>query len=84
MVDPLPVCPLMQSEEYPNGWVNETVWHNETVAIQHLVPCGDTRLHQLDPTCWCKPVEDVETPDFWIHAAADQRELIEEGIRKPN
>ena len=77
-------CPLMQSEEYATGWVNEDVWFEETVMIRHLVPCGDTRLHQLDPTCWCQPVEDAETPDFWIHAAADQRELFEEGIRKPN
>lgn len=80
----LPVCPIMQSQEYPTGWVSETVWHEETVAIMHLVPCNDLRLHQLDPTCWCKPVEDTETPDYWIHAAADQRELFEEGIRKPN
>lgn len=79
MTTELPVCPLMQSEEYATGWVNETVWHEETVAITHLVPCGDTRLHQLDPSCWCTPSEDTECPDFWIHNSADKRELYEEG-----
>lgn len=79
-----PPCPLFQSTDYADGWVNEDVWFAEQVMFRHLVPCGDTRLHQLDPSCWCNPTEDDECPDFWIHNAADQRELFEQGIRKPN
>lgn len=75
----LPPCQIMQSELYPTGWVNEDVWFEETVCIKHLVPCGDLRLHQLDPSCWCKPTEDSETPDFWIHNSADGREAFEQG-----
>ena len=84
MIEAPPPCPLVQSQTYANGWTTEDVWYEETTVFRHLVPCGDTRLHQLDPSCWCSPTEDDEAPDFYVHHAADQRELFEQGIRKPN
>lgn len=74
----------MQSEEYPHGWVTEEAWFEERERFIHLVPCNDLRLHQLDPSCWCQPQEDEETPDFYVHNAADRRELFEQGNRKPS
>lgn len=77
-------CPLYQSELYSSGWVNEDVWFLDTHCFRHLVPCGDLRLHQLDPRCWCNPTEDDECPGFYVHNSADGRELYETGDRWRN
>ena len=45
----------------------------------HVVPIGDLREHESLPTCWCKPVQDEEEPNVWIHNAMDQRETYEDG-----
>lgn len=76
----LPVCPLMQDEETGvTGWQLTSVTYEETVQIQHCVPRADLRLHQLDPSCWCQPVEDAKQPDLWAHNSADGREAYETG-----
>lgn len=54
------------------------------ILLQHLVPCGDVREHILDPTCWCRPVEDTEVADYWVHNSADRREEFECDQRKPS
>jgi dihydroorotase len=83
-VSNLPVCDFMHESEVDTGWEIVDVHWNETVTVKHLVPCGDLRQHQLDPSCWCKPVEDAETADFWIHNSADRRELFETGAARPS
>lgn len=75
-------CPIMQLERcHPSGWHTEAVHYLETVTFIHLVPCSDTRLHQLCSTCWCEPSEDTEAADFWVHSSADRREHYETGGR---
>lgn len=78
-VGDLPVCPIMQECDHPTGWHIEEVHWEETVTLRHLMPCNDLRPHQLDPSCWCTPSEDTESPDFWIHNSADGREAFEQG-----
>lgn len=80
----LPPCPIMQGSDFPTGWATEEVFYDNVLRFTHLVPCNDTRLHQLDPTCWCNPTEDDITADFWLHNSADRRELFETGERKPS
>lgn len=75
-------CPLMQTEVDYAGWQIEEVWLDEEHRFAHLVPCMDLRLHQLDASCWCGPVEDPEAPDCWVHNSADGRELFERGERR--
>lgn len=76
----LPPCPIMQTEQcHPSGWHTEETSYLETIRMIHLVPCSDTRLHQLCSTCWCNPTEDTEAADFWAHNSADRRELYETG-----
>jgi hypothetical protein len=47
----------------------------------HVIPRDDFREHLSSPNCWCKPVQDEEDPDCWIHNALDQRERVEENGR---
>lgn len=46
--------------------------------VVHIIPMNDLRLHRLDGTCWCHPVEDEEI-DTITHNSADGRESYEEG-----
>lgn len=45
----------------------------------HIIPIGDLREHEPSIGCWCRPTEDDETDDLWIHHALDQRERYENG-----
>lgn len=45
----------------------------------HITPIGDLRDHEQSPRCWCKPTEDDEVPNLWIHHSMDRREEYEEG-----
>jgi hypothetical protein len=83
-VSQLPVCDMMHESEVLTGWELVPIYWRNAVTVTHLVPCNDIRQHQLDPVCWCQPVEDQETPDFWIHNSADGREKFEQGERRPN
>jgi hypothetical protein len=40
----------------------------------HVVPLGDLREHEVSLRCWCKPVQDEEEPNVWVHNSMDQRE----------
>ena len=66
-----------------SGWESLEVLKHDRVVCEHLLPCGDIRQHQLDPTCWCQPVESDEVPDYWFHNRADGREVYEQG-KAPN
>lgn len=48
----------------------------------HIVPIGDWRDHDLEPTCWCRPVEDDEEPGLWGHNALDDRLAYERGEKR--
>lgn len=78
------VCPLMHVPTALTGWEHATVIRWDVVVMTHLVPCGDLRRHQLDPTCWCGPVEVDDAVDFWAHNSADGREAYEQGARRHN
>lgn len=54
------------------------------VAITHVVPCNDTRLHKLCHTCWCEPDVDAEDPFMLVHESADGRENYEIGLARPS
>jgi hypothetical protein len=47
----------------------------------HVAPVDDLRPHDLNPKCWCRPVEDTEEPDMWTHNSLDGREAYETGER---
>ena len=72
-------CPLIHDSEYLTGWETIGVNFDGACVAQHVVPCGDHRQHQLDPTCWCAPVEDIGS---WVHNSLDGREAYETGRRK--
>lgn len=59
-------------------WVHVPVEAPGGVSQAHVVPSGDLRQHISGPACWCKPEEDWETPDLFIHNALDQRERHED------
>ena len=48
-------------------------------TVIHVVPLNDLREHEASTTCWCKPTEDDEWPDIWVHHSMDRREEYEEG-----
>jgi hypothetical protein len=48
----------------------------------HVVPINDLRPHIASPNCWCKPTEDDEYPDVWVHNSMDEREQYEQGRNK--
>jgi hypothetical protein len=53
----------------------QTVPHMERgISSMHVVPINDLAAHQLTGECRCRPDEDAETPDMWIHKAWDGRE----------
>lgn len=45
----------------------------------HVVPIGDLREHKVSSDCWCKPVQDDEEPNVWVHSSMDERESYENG-----
>lgn len=47
--------------------------------VRHVVPVDDLRLHDLSPSCWCRPREETpgETGWLYVHRAADMREESE-------
>ena len=55
----------------------------------HILPIGDTREHEENTTCWCRPEVEWEDPDtgevyregLVIHHANDCREAVEEAER---
>lgn len=47
----------------------------------HVTPMDDYRPHDYTSKCWCRPVEDVEEPDMWMHNSLDGREEFETGER---
>lgn len=49
----------------------------------HIVPVDDLREHEASSTCWCRPSQDADEPDLWIHNSLDGREEFEQG-RKPS
>jgi hypothetical protein len=54
--------------------------HND--ARVHVVPLNDLREHTASPDCWCKPTEDDEYPDVWVHHSMDEREQYDQGRNK--
>lgn len=65
------------------GWQNFTQLKPEGLSLIHVVPRGDLRMHDLEVDCWCKPEQDLESPEVFIHNAMDRRELYERGELKP-
>lgn len=64
------------------GWTNYSVTRDNIIGKEisiHLVPNDDYRPHDLDESCWCKPVE--EEPSYFLHNSLDGREAYEEGRR---
>ena len=49
---------------------------------RHVVPVGDLREHVETTKCWCRPLEDIEYYNIWIHNSMDRREFIEDGTQK--
>ena len=47
----------------------------------HVIPINDLREHDATKECWCKPIEDVECNNVWIHNSMDGREKFETGER---
>lgn len=75
----------MHEPSADSGWeIVGPVTLNGVPQHSHVVPNCDLRLHQLDPTCWCEPVQDVEGTGILIHNSADGREKYEQGALRPN
>lgn len=46
----------------------------------HVMPVGDLREHDSNPQCWCRPVQDPEVEEVWLHNSMDRREhTLEKG-----
>ncbi len=56
--------------------MNGSKWMRNDARI-HVVPINDLREHELSVDCWCKPTEDDEWPDIWVHHSMDEREEYE-------
>jgi hypothetical protein len=52
--------------------------------VWHVMPINDLRPHVDSPDCWCKPTQDDECENVFIHHALDEREKYESGERKPS
>ena len=70
-------CPLLHEPSADFGWENLSVFLNDKLHYQHVVPCGDLKRHQLDPVCWCNPT--VDEDGLVIHNTVDGREEYEQG-----
>lgn len=64
------------------NWVSAMVYEPDDTMHFHIVPVGDLRDHEADPSCWCKPSEDTEDPGIWVHNSMDRREDYEMGRMK--
>jgi hypothetical protein len=49
-----------------------------TEAI-HVVPMHDLREHNASADCWCKPTQDDDWLNVWVHHSMDKREEYEQG-----
>lgn len=49
-----------------------------SMEIFHVVPLGDLRDHDSDPECWCRPIQDDECLEVWVHNSMDRREHTKE------
>ena len=56
---------------------DEQTWCIAIASGQHVVPMNDSRSHELDLTCGCRPRRDEVYPSIVIHNAFDRREVIE-------
>ena len=45
----------------------------------HVVPIDDLRPHECAADCWCRPTQDTEREDVFLHHALDGRERYESG-----
>lgn len=65
-----------------------TVAAEETAAAgreeTHIIPVDDLREHVESAACWCRPRQDSECLDLFIHNSMDGREAFEMGERKPS
>lgn len=52
---------------------------DEPRCAVHVVPLGDLREHEPSVRCWCRPAEEFDEPDVWVHRALDGRERYERG-----
>ena len=48
----------------------------------HVMPIGDLREHDCAVDCWCRPTQDDECTEVWVHHSMDEREKYETGERK--
>ena len=48
----------------------------------HVMPLNDLREHDCAVDCWCRPTQDDECPEVWVHHSMDEREKYETGARK--
>lgn len=56
--------------------------HDELDDIYHVYPEDDLREHIMSKDCWCKPKQDEEMSNLYIHNSMDGREYFETGKRK--
>jgi hypothetical protein len=66
------------------GWVEKQEPEPEKIIpiAVHVIPINDLREHTASVGCWCKPTEDDEWPDVWVHHSMDRREDYEAGKEK--
>lgn len=43
----------------------------------HVIPINDTKFHTASEACFCKPTEEFERADIFVHHALDQREYYD-------
>lgn len=48
----------------------------------HVIPMNDLREHEFSEECWCKPVEDDDCINVYVHNSLDGREKFETGERQ--
>lgn len=53
-----------------------------TAQDLHVIPINDLRDHASQRTCWCRPVQDDEDDNVWVHNSLDERETYENGRAK--
>lgn len=45
----------------------------------HIMPMNDLRDHEESPDCWCRPTQDADEDNVYVHHSMDRREEYEEG-----
>lgn len=72
----LPALPLVAWEEV--NIMDGNSLDNDGV---HVVPVDDLKEHDIEPTCWCRPlVQHEQHRTLYIHNALDRREMYENAI----